>query len=164
MAVAILYVAASDSAVAARRLALAAHFTPAVAGGLGAAALLWLILAFVWGRVFCSVGCPAGMAQEGFHRLGCFIARRAGRGKTRSRFVPASPLGVFVALAAGLAMVLAGGAWLIDAVDPAGLFGRLLTPLAALWRRFVLGEGMLELSPAMAAAGLVSFLVLGVSP
>lgn len=114
-----------------RHMVLTWQPTPALLT-LGVATLVLVVLSavtLIWGKVFCSVLCPAGLLQEAFFRIG----RIAGSAKTR--FVPAGkPLWILSGAAALLFMGLAG---IVNFVDPLGWFGRVAAPIGetvASWR------------------------------
>ncbi len=84
-------------------------------------ALLFLGITAFLGRVYCSLLCPAGLAQELFHRLGVFL------GFSRLSYKPPAPKAI---LLLGLALLTGAGFMLFaNFLDPLGLFGRLLTAL-----------------------------------
>lgn len=102
-----------------RKAILASQFTPATARiGYGLLAAAGILAAtFLLGRVYCSVLCPAGLAQELFHRLGG-VARTRGL-----RFVRGGRQAVL--LAAVVVAAALGCMAVVNFLDPLGLFGRL---------------------------------------
>lgn len=111
-----------------RKTPLQYQFTPSVAV-IGAAlvfAVLALASANVFGRVYCSAFCPAGIVQELFHRVGRLL--RLGRLRYAA---PAYPRAIvlFAAVAA-----LTGSMLAANFLDPVGLFGRFAEPAGEWWR------------------------------
>lgn len=101
-----------------RALALSGQFSPALASaGWRLALVAAVILGAVWfGRVYCSVLCPAGLAQELFHRLGGVFRLR--------KLVRQSPPPQTILLLAVAAVTLMGVLLVANFLDPVGLFGR----------------------------------------
>ena len=50
-------------------------FFPALTAG-ALAALFWILLALLWGRVFCSCGCPLGFIQDAAGFYGKLLLKR----------------------------------------------------------------------------------------
>ncbi|MCC8180302.1 MAG: 4Fe-4S dicluster domain-containing protein [Planctomycetes bacterium] len=115
--------------------------------------LLLLILA-ASGRLYCSLFCPAGWLQELFYRLGRFA--KTTRLRHSSGVPPAAILLPVVA-----AIVL-GWMWLANFLEPIGLFGRTVQPLAQAIRWLLDGwgdAGVADLSAWIAVGGGVILLV-----
>lgn len=106
-----------------RKIALAFQFSPSVThiGGKMLIAAVVAAATLLFGRVYCSLLCPAGLAQELFTRVGRRLKLlRLGYVKG----VP--PLAVLAPLA--LVVALLGWTALANQFDPVGLFGRLARP------------------------------------
>ncbi len=144
-----LYFVPGETADRVRAAALSLHITPALShGGFKALlAVLFLVMALAFGRLYCSVLCPAGLAQELFLRLGRLLRL------ARLRFVPPGRPRLFLLALACLGLV--GTVSVLNWLDPLGLFGRLAGAAAALWRR---DPGFLA---AAAPVAEVAVLVLG---
>lgn len=118
------------------------------AGAASATVALFLVLALLAGRVFCSVFCPLGTAQEIFWRAGRAASRRGNR--TGCVRPPGIRYAIPLLAAAGIAL---GFAPLAVAADPISTFGRGCIALRTLLREGIAGQPpILFLSIAVPAA------------
>ena len=73
--------------------------------GIAGLVLAFLVLTLVCGRVYCSVLCPLGTAQELFWRFGALLRRKKGKQKrngiARTGYVPATMARYAIPLLAG---------------------------------------------------------------
>ena len=101
---------------------------PAILGGFVGIFLLQALLAFVVGRIYCSVICPAGVLQDIINRIYC-IGRKKKNG-TR-RFKQKKAMNTFRYGLLGLTAVLAlfGATNLLMILDPYSNFGRIANNL-----------------------------------
>lgn len=104
------------------------QFWPAVLALNAGIVLLWIVLAFVFGRVYCSVACPLGILQDLIYRL-----RTSGPKKRRFTQKWTKPLNILRYCI--LAIFIVGSALLpgafADLIEPYSIFGRMVSsPLA----------------------------------
>ncbi|MCC8167324.1 MAG: 4Fe-4S dicluster domain-containing protein [Planctomycetes bacterium] len=132
-AVLILYALSYAFGPAARSAILSWQFSP------GLMALGWtmlftvamVVLALFFGRIYCSVLCPAGILQE--------FAFRVGRKFRLARLAfAASPRSWVLMLVVAL-LVFAGFAGIASLVEPVGWYGRLVAPVVAVINDFRFG-------------------------
>ncbi|MDR0395657.1 MAG: 4Fe-4S binding protein [Tannerella sp.] len=108
---------------------------PAVFTGATATLVVYFVLTFLFGRIYCSVICPAGILQDLFNRISC-IGKKKKNGKLRFRYhKPANRLRYAIL---GLTALLAffGITELCLLLDPYSNFGRIATNLfrpAVVW-------------------------------
>ncbi|MDD4516325.1 4Fe-4S binding protein [Massilibacteroides sp.] len=100
------------------------QIVPAIVGGLVGVFILQLVLAFLFGRIYCSVICPAGILQDIINRLYC-IGKKKKKGSRR--FVFRKPMnslryGLFAATAI---FAVFGFTGLLMLLDPYSNFGRI---------------------------------------
>lgn len=147
-----LFMTAGEQWIAPRKHALAVQFSTGVTH-LGARMLTALAIAAVtvlFGRIYCSVVCPAGLLQELFTRVG------RGLKLLRLGHARASPPAALLA-ALALVVVLTGAVAIANHLDPIGLFGSFLRTLgdAAHGRIAVAGITFGGLSVALLAAAFL---------
>jgi polyferredoxin len=108
---------------------------PAIFTGATVTLLIYLVLTILFGRVYCSVICPAGILQDLFNRISC-IGEKKKNGKLRFRYhKPANGLRYVIL---GLTTLLAffGITEFCLLLDPYSNFGRIATNLfrpAVVW-------------------------------
>lgn len=100
------------------------QFVPALLGGSLAALVVWLVLSFLLGRVYCSFICPLGILQDVLIRLTRRLKRRPFAPQAAHPVVQGSFVSIFV-----LFTVLGFSASLASLIDPYGIFGRFLAHL-----------------------------------
>ena len=140
-----------------RQILLSWQFTPALlaGGALFAVAVLTLASSILFGRVYCSVFCPAGIVQDIFSWLG------AKCGLARGKFAP--PAKAYLIILVPAAIMLALGVILPNLFEPAALFGRLASPVAEVVRDARHGTDSASSYLGLAGAALAcSFLLLAV--
>jgi len=118
------------------------QIVPAILGGLLGLLLLQLALVLVFGRIYCSVICPAGVFQDIINRLFC-IGKKKKKGSRR--FGYRKPMNYLRYILLGLIVVLAlfGSIELLLALDPYSNFGRIAANLfrpAVVWINNILAD------------------------
>ncbi|HCC52283.1 MAG TPA: ferredoxin, partial [Porphyromonadaceae bacterium] len=104
--------------------------------------IIYFLLTLLFGRIYCSVICPAGILQDIFNRISC-IGKKKKNGKMRFRYhKPANWLRYIIL---GLTAVLGifGITELCLLLDPYSNFGRIATNLfrpAAVWINNLLAD------------------------
>ncbi len=104
------------------------QFVPAVLAGMWSIVVALLLLAFIFGRVYCSVICPAGILQDIFIRLS---RRRRAKNKRKHgfRYRKAYNLFRYVLLAVVIITFLWGVNGLLVWLDPYSNYGRIASNL-----------------------------------
>jgi ferredoxin len=120
---------------------------PAVLEGAAGIIVFQFILALVFGRIYCSVICPAGILQDVINRLFC-IGRKKGRGVRR--FSYHKPLNIFRYVLLGLVVLTAalGFTTLMVWLDPYSNFGRVAANLfrpVVMWGNNLLAEVLMRM-------------------
>ena len=119
---------------------------PAILGGMYGIVAVLLVLTLLFGRIYCSVICPAGVLQDIINRLFC-IGKKKKKGIRRFKHHQAANRLRYVLLAAtGITAVL-GFSGLCLLSDPYSNFGRIATNLfrpAAMWGNNVLAGWLME--------------------
>lgn len=107
---------------------LHAQVVPAVLAGMWLVVAGWLLFTFLFGRVYCSVFCPAGILQDLFIR---FSARGKKKNKRKRWFRYRSAYNWFryILLAAVTLSFLAGFSGLLLWLDPYSNYGRIVSDL-----------------------------------
>lgn len=104
------------------------QLVPAVLGGLVGILLLQAVIAFLFGRIYCSVFCPAGIFQDIINRIYC-IGRKKKKGSRRFLFhKPLNGLR-YGLLAVTVLFAFFGFSGLVMLLDPYSNFGRMATNL-----------------------------------
>jgi ferredoxin len=148
------------------------HFqiVPAILGGATGIIVFQFLLALVFGRIYCSVICPAGILQDVINRLFC-IGKKKSRGVRR--FSYHKPLNLFRYLLLGLLVLTAalGFTTLLVWLDPYSNFGRVATNLfrpVVMWGNNLLADLLMRMDVyslyhvtihTVTGAGLISGLV-----
>lgn len=126
------------------RLHMLAHIQimPAFLGGMAGIVLVQLILAFVFGRIYCSVICPAGTLQDIINRIFC-IGKKKKKGIRRFRYHKPVNWFRYSLLALTGILAVAGFTGLCLLLDPYSNFGRvaanLFRPLV-MWGNNILAD------------------------
>jgi polyferredoxin len=125
------------------------HFQiiPAILSGAIAIIVFQFILALLFGRVYCSVICPAGILQDIINRL-FSIGKKKSKGARRFRYH--TPLNLFRYLLLGAAAVtaVAGFTSLIVWLDPYSNFGRIAANLLrppVMWGNNLLADALMRI-------------------
>lgn len=143
---------------------------PAILGGMFGIVAVLLLLTGIFGRIYCSVICPAGVFQDIINRLFCIGKKKK---KGARRFTYHAPLnGVrYVLLAATELTTLLGFSGLCLLLDPYSNFGRMAANLfrpAVMWGNNVLADWLMMMDnyslfqvtiSTVSIAGLVSGIV-----
>ncbi|MDR1454929.1 MAG: 4Fe-4S binding protein, partial [Tannerella sp.] len=90
---------------------------PALLGGMYGFFLFWLLLTLVFGRVYCSVVCPAGILQDVVNRIFC-IGKKKKRGVLRFRYHAPPNVFRYVLLAVVSGLAVFGVTELCMILDP----------------------------------------------
>lgn len=113
-----------------------------LSGTMIAVAVFQLVLAFLFGRIYCSVICPAGILQDIVNRIYC-IGKKKKKGVRRFNYK--KPLNWLRYILTALAFIPAifGITELVVLLDPYSNFGRIATNLfrpAVVWGNNILAE------------------------
>jgi polyferredoxin len=101
---------------------------PAVFTGAVTTLLIYLLLTLLFGRLYCSVICPAGILQDLFNRIS-YLGKKKKAGKQRFRYrKPANRLR-YILLALTVILALLGLTELCLLLDPYSNFGRIAANL-----------------------------------
>lgn len=113
---------------------------PSILGGLAGLVVFQFLLAFVFGRIYCSTICPAGVLQDIFNRLFC-IGKKKKKGSRR--FSYRKPMNVlrYGLMAATFLATLFGVSELCLLLDPYSNFGRIASSLFR--PMFIFGNNLL---------------------
>ena len=101
---------------------------PALLGGFIGILVLQAVLAFLFGRIYCSVLCPAGILQDIINRLFC-IGKKKKKGSRRFLFRKPSNVLRYGLLAVTVILGVFGFTGLVMLLDPYSNFGRIATNL-----------------------------------
>lgn len=104
------------------------QLVPAILGGFAGIVLFQFILAFLFGRVYCSVICPAGVLQDIINRIHC-IGKKKKKGSRRFAFKKPANLLRYGLLAATVGFAVFGFTGLLMLLDPYSNFGRIAANL-----------------------------------
>lgn len=120
------------------------QIVPAVLAGAAGILIFQLLLTLVFGRIYCSVICPAGVLQDVINRLFCFRKKKK-NGSRRFRYHRPQNLLRYALLAAVVIATAAGFSGLMLLLDPYSNFGRIATNLlrpVVIWGNNLLAEGL----------------------
>jgi len=151
------------------------HFqvVPAILSGAVGIMIFLFLLTLFFGRVYCSVICPAGVLQDIFNRIAC-IGKKKRKGILRFRYH--KPLNIlrYAILGVSAALAVFGFMELCLLLDPYSNFGRIATNLfrpVAIWINNLLAEALtrfgiytlynvsFRISTGALVASVVAFLV-----
>ncbi|MDR3194468.1 MAG: 4Fe-4S binding protein [Tannerella sp.] len=124
------------------------QFIPSILAGAYVIVAIWLALTFVFGRVYCSVICPAGILQDVINRIFC-IGKKKKKGIRRFRYRLPSNVLRYVLAAVTFGTAVFGVTELCLLLDPYSNFGR----IAANLFRPVVMEGNNLLADGLGKAG-----------
>jgi ferredoxin len=110
---------------------------PAILTGSGIILVVYFLLTLFFGRIYCSVICPAGILQDLFNRISC-IGKKKHRKKKKIRFHYHKPANRLRYVILGITAILsvAGMTELCLLFDPYSNFGRIATNIfrpVAVW-------------------------------
>lgn len=120
------------------------QLVPALLSGAVGILLFQLLLALVFGRIYCSVICPAGVLQDLINRLYCFRKKKK-NGSRRFRYHRPQNWLRYILLGATALTTLAGFSGLLLLLDPYSNFGRIATNLfrpVTIWINNLLAEAL----------------------
>lgn len=127
-------------------LLLHAQLMPAILGGMIGLIIFQVLLALIFGRIYCSVICPAGVLQDIINRLFCIGKKKK---KGIRRFAYHKPLNwlryPLLAITAILAVFGFSGLCLL--LDPYSNFGRIASNLfrpVVMWGNNLLADGLMK--------------------
>jgi len=117
---------------------------PAILGGMAGLVVFQFVLALLFGRIYCSVICPAGVLQDIINRVFC-IGKKKKKGVRR--FSYHKPMNILRYSILGLTFVLAvfGMIELCTLLDPYSNFGRIANNLfrpVVMWVNNLLADGL----------------------
>ena len=101
---------------------------PAVFGGFGVLLVVYFLLTLLFGRVYCSVICPAGVLQDLFNRLSC-TGKKKKNGAMRFRYHQPANVLRYSILGVTVLFAVFGFTELCLFLDPYSNFGRITTHL-----------------------------------
>lgn len=104
------------------------QLVPAILTGATATLIIYFLLTLLFGRIYCSVICPAGILQDIFNRISC-IGKKKKKGKMRFRYhKPANRLR-YIILGITTLLAISGITELCLLLDPYSNFGRIAANL-----------------------------------
>ncbi|MDR1646302.1 MAG: 4Fe-4S binding protein [Tannerellaceae bacterium] len=118
------------------------QIVPAILSGAVGIMAFQFILVLVFGRLYCSAICPAGILQDAINRLFC-IGKKKSKGVRRFSFRKPQNLLRYLLLGATAATALAGFTTLLVWLDPYSNFGRIAANLfrpVTMWGNNVLAD------------------------
>ena len=111
------------------------QIVPAILWGAGILVLIYLLLTFLFGRVYCSMICPAGVLQDIFNRIAC-IGRKKKNGSMRFRYHKPANWLRYILLSVTTLLAIFGFMEAFLLLDPYSNFGRIAANLfrpAVMW-------------------------------
>lgn len=120
------------------------QIVPAVLAGALGILIFQLLLTLVFGRIYCSAICPAGVLQDVINRVFCFRKKKK-NGSRRFRYHRPQNLLRYTLLAVTALTAIAGFTGLLLLLDPYSNFGRIATHLVrpvVVWGNNLLAEGL----------------------
>jgi polyferredoxin len=99
---------------------------PAILTGAGVTLVVYFVLTLFFGRIYCSVICPAGILQDIFNRISC-TGKKKQRKKKKIRFHYHKPANLLRYVILGITVIpaIAGMTELCLLLDPYSNFGRI---------------------------------------
>ena len=97
---------------------------PAILGIEAGILVILFLITFFFGRIYCSVICPAGILQDIFNRISC-IGKKKKNGKMRFRYHKPTNLLRYILLGVTAILVVFGSIELCLLLDPYSNFGRI---------------------------------------
>ncbi|MCC8143602.1 MAG: 4Fe-4S dicluster domain-containing protein [Tannerellaceae bacterium] len=145
---------------------------PAFLAGMAGIFIFQLLLAFVLGRIYCSVICPAGVLQDIINRIYC-IGKKKKKGSRRFKYHKPMNWLRYGLLGIGVLLALAGSIELWTLLDPYSNFGRISANLfrpIVVWGNNLLADVLMKmdnyalyhvtLSTATIAGVIAGFIIL----
>lgn len=123
------------------------QFVPAVLAGMWGIVVALLLLTFVFGRIYCSVICPAGILQDIFIRLSQ-RGRKKNKRKRWFMYRKAYNIVRYVLLAAVVISFLLGATGLLMLLDPYSNYGRIASNLfrpVVIWINNITADGLMAM-------------------
>ena len=120
---------------------------PAILSGAFGILVLQFILALVFGRIYCSVLCPAGIFQDILNRLFC-IGKKKSRGARRFSYHKAPDVLRYVLLGLVVLTLACGFTSLLVWLDPYSNFGRIAVNLfcpVTMWGNNLLADLLMQM-------------------
>ncbi|WP_459190140.1 4Fe-4S dicluster domain-containing protein [Parabacteroides sp. APC149_11_2_Y6] len=120
---------------------------PAVLGGLAGFIIFQFVLVLLFGRIYCSVMCPAGILQDIINRLFC-IGKKKKKGLRRFKYHKPVNLLRYAILALTAVFLVFGSSELCLLLDPYSNYGRIATNLfrpAVMWGNNMLAELLMKM-------------------
>ena len=115
---------------------------PAILGIEATIIIILFLLTLLFGRIYCSVICPAGILQDIFNRISC-IGKKKKNGKMRFRYHKPANWLRYIILAATAVLAIFGFIELCLLLDPYSNFGRISANLfrpAVMWGNNVIAN------------------------
>lgn len=126
---------------------LHAQLLPAVMAGMFGIVAILLIATLLFGRIYCSALCPAGVFQDIINRIFC-IGKKKKKGVRRFKYRKPANWLRYVLLAATVVTTLFGFSGLCLLLDPYSNFGRIAANLfrpAVMWGNNVLADWLMTM-------------------
>ncbi|WP_099465625.1 4Fe-4S dicluster domain-containing protein [Parabacteroides provencensis] len=120
---------------------------PAILSGMGGIVILQLILALIFGRIYCSTICPAGILQDIINRIYC-IGKKKKNGVRRFKYHRPANVLRYTLLAFTIVMGALGIMELCLLLDPYSNFGRIATNLfrpVIMWSNNLLADVLMKM-------------------
>jgi ferredoxin len=120
---------------------------PAVLAGAVAVTIILLLLTWLFGRIYCSVICPAGVLQDVINRIFC-AGRKRKKGIRRFRYHAPSNRFRYVLLVITGGLAAFGVTELCTLLDPYSNFGRIAANLfrpPVIWGNNLLADGLAKM-------------------
>lgn len=120
---------------------------PALLGGMVGIVIFQLVLALLFGRIYCSVICPAGVLQDGINRIFC-IGRKKKNGLRRFKYHAPQNLLRYTILALTFGFAIFGFTGLCLLLGPYSNFGRIASNLfrpVVMWGNNLLADGLMRM-------------------
>jgi ferredoxin len=120
---------------------------PAIWAGAVGVILILILLTLLFGRVYCSVICPAGVLQDLINRIYC-IGKKKRKGVRRFRYRKPSNRLRYLLLLITAGTALAGVTELCTLLDPYSNFGRIANSLfrpVVIWGNNLLADGLAKI-------------------
>jgi polyferredoxin len=108
------------------KLLLRKQLMPAMLTGATAMLIIYFLLTLLFGRIYCSVICPAGILQDIFNRISC-IGKKKKNGKMRFRYHKPTNRLRYIILGLTVISAVFGITELCLLLDPYSNFGRIAT-------------------------------------
>lgn len=117
---------------------------PAILSGMIGLLVFQLVLALLFGRIYCSVICPAGVLQDIINRIFC-IGKKKKKGVRRFNYHKPMNILRYAIMGATFGLAIFGVIELCTLLDPYSNFGRIANNLfrpVVIWTNNLLAEGL----------------------